>query len=99
MKTTIIHLHVIPKASRNEIVGWVDDGKGGRALKIKVTATPEDGKANTALIKFLAKTWGVSPSLLEIASGHTGRNKRLKIHDNSIASRIVTIPGPIVTKP
>ncbi len=79
MKTTIISLHIIPKASRNEIVGWVDDGKGGKALKVKITATPEDGKANAALIKFLAKQWGVSPSALEITSGHTGRHKRLKI--------------------
>jgi uncharacterized protein (TIGR00251 family) len=75
----IILLHVIPKASRNEIVGWVDTADGGKALKIKVTATPEDGKANAAILKFLAKEWGISPSQLEITAGHTGRHKRLKI--------------------
>lgn len=88
MKTTIINLHVIPKASRNEIVGWVEDGKGGKALKVKTTATPEDGKANAALIKFLAKEWGLSPPSLEITSGHTGRHKRLKINDYSVVSRL-----------
>ena len=75
-----ITLHVIPKASKNEIIGWVDDGKGGKALKVKVTAAPEDGKANAALIKFLAKEWGISPSSLEIISGTTSRHKRLKIN-------------------
>ena len=96
MKTPIISLHVVPKASKNQIVGWVDDGKGGKALKVKVTATPEDGKANAALIKFLAKEWGVSPSSLEIVSGHTGRRKQLKINNKELFSTLVT---SIVTKP
>ncbi len=79
MKTTIINLHVVPQSSRNEIVGWVDAADGKKALKVKITAAPEDGKANAALIKFLAKQWGIAPSSLEITSGHTGRHKRLKV--------------------
>lgn len=89
MKTHIIALHVIPKASKNEMVGWVDAAGGGRALKVKVTAAPEDGKANTAIIKFLSKQWDISPSALEIVSGETGRRKRLKIHDAALVARLL----------
>lgn len=83
MKTTIIALHIIPKASKNQIVGWVDDGKGGRALKVKIAALAEGGKANAELIKFLSKQWDIPKSALEISGGKTSRHKRLKIQGNT----------------
>ena len=79
---TTIALHLVPKASRNEIVGWVDDGKGGKALKVRIAAAPEDGKANAELIKSLSKQWDIPKSALEILSGAASRHKRLKIHGN-----------------
>lgn len=85
----LISLHVIPKASKNEIVGWVTDAAGKRSLKVKITTAPEDGKANKALIKFLAKEWGVSPSRLEIASGATSRHKRLEINDKIVYAQVM----------
>ncbi len=87
MKTTIIALHIVPKASKNQIIGWVEDGKGGRALKIKIAAPPEDGKANAELIKFLSKQWDMPKSAFEIVGGEASRHKRLKIHGN------VTLPA------
>ncbi|MDE3015448.1 MAG: DUF167 domain-containing protein [Pseudomonadota bacterium] len=81
-------LHVIPKASKNEIVGWVAGADGKRALKVKIAAAPEDGKANKALIRFLAGEWDVSPSMLEIASGGQSRHKRLKIHDENVLAKL-----------
>lgn len=81
---SLISLHVVPRASKNQIVGWVDDGKGGRALKVKVKAPPEGGKANAELINFLAKQWNMPKSALTISGGASSRRKQLKIHGNII---------------
>lgn len=45
-----------------------------------VTAPPVDGKANAAIIKLLAQHFGVSPSLVEIISGHFARMKVVEVH-------------------
>ncbi|MGD9000237.1 MAG: DUF167 family protein [Granulosicoccaceae bacterium] len=72
--TLVLKVRVQPKASRNELAGLHGD-----ALKIRLTAPPVDGKANAALLKFLAKTFGVPQSSIIIETGQTGRNKRLRI--------------------
>lgn len=69
-----IDVRVQPKSSRNAVVGVHDD-----ALKIKLNAPPVEGKANKALVHFMAKWLGCPKSSLEIISGQTGRNKRLLI--------------------
>ncbi len=86
----IISLHITPKASKNEIIGWVAGANGQKALKIKVAAPPEDGKANKELIRFLAKQWDIPASRLVLVSGDTSRHKRLKIHGDIPAS---VMPG------
>ncbi len=48
-------------------------------LKIKISAPPVDGKANQALIEFIAKALGVSKSKVEIVKGHSSKLKTLKI--------------------
>jgi uncharacterized protein (TIGR00251 family) len=49
------------------------------SLKIRLTAPPVDGAANEALIAYLSKVLVVSKSSIEIVSGHTAREKRIKI--------------------
>jgi uncharacterized protein (TIGR00251 family) len=71
-------LRVTPNAPKDAVDGWMVDGDGMRWLKVKVTCVPEDGKANTAVIKFLAKRWKIAPSSLVLVSGHTSRFKRLR---------------------
>ena len=61
---------VQPRSSKNTIIGLHADG-----LKIKVTAPPVDGAANKMCVQFLAKRLSVSPSSLEIISGHNQRTK------------------------
>ena len=80
----LISLHITPKASRSEIVGWIKDAEGRPVLKVKVAAPPEDGKANDELIRFLAKQWGVPKAALELTNGEASRHKRLKINDNDL---------------
>lgn len=70
----IFSVRVVPRASKSEIVGAL-----GGALKIRIASPPVDGAANVELIKFLAKTFGVSKSEVEITSGQTSKTKQVKI--------------------
>jgi len=67
-----VYLH--PKSSKTEIVGPFRDG-----IKVKVTAPPVEGKANEALIRFLAKEWRIPATGIEIVRGHRSREKTLRI--------------------
>jgi uncharacterized protein (TIGR00251 family) len=70
-----ITVRVIPRAKRNEMVGWLDDG----TLKVRLTAPPVDGKANQALIKFMSETFDIQKADVEIRTGSTSRNKLLRL--------------------
>lgn len=71
----ILFVRLQPRASRNEII----DAQDGR-LKIRLTAPPVEGKANSALCKFLAKTFGVANQQVTLETGDSHRDKRLRIH-------------------
>lgn len=76
-KGAALAIRVTPRASKNEIVEVLSDG----TVKIRLTAPPVEGKANEALIEFLAKVLDVAPSKLEIVAGATGRDKLISILD------------------
>lgn len=65
---------VVPRASRNQVTGVE-----GEALKIRLNAPPVEGKANAALVEFLADSLHVPRSYVEIIAGHTGRRKLVRI--------------------
>jgi len=69
-----LKIHIQPGARKNEIVGLHGD-----AIKIKIKAPPVDGRANEELIDFLAKHYGVPKRSVQIVSGHTSRQKTVKI--------------------
>jgi len=71
----ILRCHLQPKASRDEI-----SGLHGDSVKIRIAAPPIEGRANAALVKFLAKTFGVAKRDVSIISGELGREKRVRIH-------------------
>lgn len=79
----ILHVHVVPKSSKNEILGWVRDAAGNRWLKIRVAAPPEDGKANKELVKFLSRSLKLSQKQVEICGGAASRYKKIKIDDEA----------------
>ena len=74
-----LFIRLTPKASRDKIDAVVAEADGGAVLKATVTTVPEDGKANAALIKMLAKEWRVAKSDFEIIAGATDRRKTLLI--------------------
>lgn len=65
---------VASKSSEDVVQGWVGD-----ALKVRVRAAPERGKANAAVVKLLARSLGVSGSSLRIVSGPTSPRKVVEI--------------------
>jgi len=79
--SVILTLHIQPGAKKTEITGL-----HGEALKIRLAAPPVDGKANAALIAFLAKACGVSKSSVELVSGDTSRAKRVRVSGADLAT-------------
>ncbi len=74
-----LYVRLTPKASVERIDGWDVDDKGRRFLKVRVRAAPIEGKANEALIAFLAKSLKVPKSRLTLVAGDTARLKQIDI--------------------
>ena len=66
-------VRVTPRASKNRIE---DEGD---QIRVYVTTVPENGKANTAVRKLLAKAIGIAPSRLVLVAGDTSRDKRFRV--------------------
>ncbi len=74
-----LRLKVAPRARHDRIEGWAPAADGGAVLKISVTAAPERGRANDAVIALLARALGVPKSSITILAGETGRAKTIRI--------------------
>jgi uncharacterized protein (TIGR00251 family) len=70
-----IAVRVTPRSSRNEISEILNDG----TIKIRLTASPVEGKANAELIKFLAGVLNIPQDRIEIVAGQTGKDKLITI--------------------
>ncbi len=70
--TFVVKIH--PRAKKNAITGELGD-----ALKVSLTAPPIDGRANDACIDFFAKLLKLPRSSITIASGHSSRNKVIRV--------------------
>ncbi len=79
-EAAFIAVRIQPRASKNEIVY-----REGGSLKVRLTAPPVDGAANEALVDFLSDKLSVSKSQVEIVSGQTSREKRIRISGMSEA--------------
>lgn len=67
-------LHIQPGAKKSEFAGMHGD-----ALKIRLAAPPVDGKANDALVRFVAERLGLPRSAVTLKSGQTSRHKVLEV--------------------
>lgn len=82
-----LKLKVVPGASRSEIVGWLGD-----ALKIKVAAAPEKGKANDAVEKLLCKALQLPRGSVQIVAGQTSQQKLVAIDSMTLEEVKAMLP-------
>jgi len=80
----VLDVRVQPRASRSEIAGV-----HGERLRIRLQAPPVDGKANAALVEFVAGLFAVPRARVTIEHGLTGRDKRLRLQGVS------SLPPPL----
>lgn len=73
-EAVLLHVRVQPRARTNAVMGW----RGG-ALRVCVTAAPEDGKANRAVIALLAERCAVPPSSISLVRGGASRDKWFRL--------------------
>lgn len=87
----VVQLYVSPGAGDTQVVG-----RHGDALKLRVAAIPEKGRANNAVIEFLAKAFDLKKSEVILKSGETSRRKKVLIkgHDiDTVERRIGVLIG------
>ncbi|MCJ0762015.1 DUF167 domain-containing protein [Variovorax terrae] len=77
----IVDVHVMPHAAQSRA-----DGLHDGALRVRLKAVPVDGKANQALILWLADTLGVARSSVELVRGATSRRKQLRVTAQAAAA-------------
>ena len=74
-----VEVRVTPRSSREGIEGVEIDAAGKARLKVRVSAPPADGEANTRVVKLLSKALGRPASAIVLASGAHARNKTFEI--------------------
>lgn len=93
-KGVFIRVRVQPRASRSGIEGVTQDGA---AVKVRLTAPPVEGEANSALVDFLSETLGVRKRDLVIVGGQRSRDKRVMVGGLTAAQLMeifsVKLPG------
>jgi uncharacterized protein (TIGR00251 family) len=77
----VLNLHIQPGAKRSEIAGLHGD-----ALKIRLAAPPVEGRANAALIAFLAEQLHVPKAAVSLEAGASSRRKRVRIEGADAAA-------------
>lgn len=80
----ILTLHIQPGAKRSEVTGLHGD-----ALKIRLAAPPIEGRANEALLKFIAELCGVPQRNVELLRGAQSRHKMVKVTGSCVSPEIL----------
>jgi uncharacterized protein (TIGR00251 family) len=84
----VVVVRLTPKAGRDEIEGVELLADGRPVLKARVSAPPNDGAANVALIALLARKLGLPASRIDVVAGRTARVKRLRVRGDA---RVLTM--------
>ena len=82
-----LQFKIVPKAARTEIAGWHGD-----RLRVRVAAVPEGGRANDALIAFLAKLFDVARGDVRLTRGHGASLKTVEIAGVDAAAVAARLP-------
>lgn len=76
-----LHINVLPRSSRNAVVGFQDN-----CLKIKISKPPVDGQANAACCRLLAELFNIPASKVTVVRGHSSRRKTVRLEGISAAT-------------
>jgi uncharacterized protein (TIGR00251 family) len=74
--SVLLSVHAHPGAGRTEVIG-----RHGHALKVKIAVPPQAGRANEAVAKLLADSFGLKPGQVSQMSGQKSRDKRFRLSD------------------
>jgi hypothetical protein len=77
----LLDVRVQPRASRTEFAGAIGD-----RLRVRLQAPPVDGRANAALVEFLAEAFGVPRARVTIEHGLSGRDKRVRVRSVGVVA-------------
>ena len=90
-------VQITPNAKKSEVIGVLAD-----VLKIRLQAQPIEGKANEALIRYIADTLHVPKSAVHITHGHTNKRKMLEVnaaHLTPAQARLAFLPAAAAGTP
>ncbi|KPF45020.1 DUF167 domain-containing protein [Rhizobium sp. AAP43] len=92
----LLAIRLTPNGGRDCIDSMETTADGHAHLKVRVTAVPEKGKANKALIALISKTLKVPRSSIELVSGDTARQKILRIAGDpeDLSNRLYELISP-----
>jgi uncharacterized protein (TIGR00251 family) len=87
----LLDVLVVPRASRDELKGWDADGR----LRVRLRAPPVDGRANRALVAFLAGELSLPSGKLRVSRGMSSRRKTVAIRgiEPADVERVLGRPG------
>lgn len=90
-----LYLRATPNAADNAVTGIWRDADRNRRLAVKVTAPPDKGKANAAIIKLLATKLSLPKSALSVTAGETARLKTIHIEGEPgmLAAKLFSLMG------
>jgi uncharacterized protein (TIGR00251 family) len=83
--TLMLDVRLTPKGGRDAIDGIEQLSDGRLVLKARVRTAPQEGEANAALVKLIAKALGIAPRHVGLVGGATSRLKRLRIEGDAAA--------------
>lgn len=85
-------VHVVPQARRTAADGWHDG-----ALRVRLAAPPVDGKANAALVAWLANELGLPRRAVQVLRGGASRHKQLAVAADTavVADWLARVAGPL----
>lgn len=91
-----LFVRLTPKSAKDAVEGVEATDDGRAHLKARVRAVPEDGKANAALEKLLAKWLGIAARDVSIGAGATSRLKQVKISGDpeALAMKLAALGSP-----
>lgn len=95
----LIRVRVTPNASKDRVAGLWSGPEGEARLAVRVTAPPDKGRANKAVLKLLAKALGLPKSAVSLTGGEKDRLKTVAVEGDcrDIIARLEAIIGAFET--